>query len=120
MKTIVFLLLIVSTLGFTPSKSISKEISPKNVACGETFQKVEKQFSNYHFKFYKKTETNKSEISFAMLGYWDINEGYVLLFFNDKLMNVETFLDLDEYLMYITNPEEKNNIEINKNNLSYN
>ena len=88
---------------------------PEDVRLGENYYDVLKEYPDYHFKFYKKEE--KSDFPFAMLGYWYNERGCVLLFSNNVLMHVYDFVNLDEYLIFITNPNEIENIQIISENL---
>jgi hypothetical protein len=104
MKALIVLILI-SML----NTSIPKKLSP-----GIPLTKIEKEYPDYHFKFRKKID--KSPFSIAMLGYWK-KEGCVLHFNNDTLTLITVFKDFNEYKSYITNPNEKKNIIIKKDNL---
>jgi hypothetical protein len=112
MKTLVFLFL-AATLNYS---------SPKEIPMGEKFKKIERMFSDYHFKFYKEV-TTKSEaypsppMCFAMLGYWNKTEGYVLVFSDDVLVLTVIFTNLNDYKEYITNTNEEKNITIKSKNL---
>jgi hypothetical protein len=87
---------------------------PEDVRFGENYYDILREYPDYHFKFYKKSE---EKFSFAMLGYWYNKNGCVLLFNNDVLMHVYDFVNLNEYLDFITNPDEMDNIQIISENL---
>ena len=54
---------------------------PKDVKIGEKMSVIEKTYSNYYFKFYKKH--TEAGFSVGMLGYWKDKEGCVLHFNKD-------------------------------------
>lgn len=114
MKTLAILFL-VSVFNFLPT---SKATFPTEIKEGEMIQNVEKAFPNYHFKFYKKVKNRTFSISsFAMLGYWNKDNGCVLMFADEKLIGTTLFDKINKYKEYITNAKEKKNIVIKKENL---
>jgi len=119
MKVIIFLFLI-STLNLFPAGNPTNPF-PKDVKEGESFQRIVKNYPKYHFKFYKEIKDVKRDtkigMSFAMLGYWNKGEGCVLLFTNDRLIDKMFFKKIKEYKKYINNPDEKQNIVVNEENL---
>lgn len=88
---------------------------PEDVRLGENYYDVLKEYPDYHFKFYKTSE--EGGFPFAMLGYWYNDKGCVLLFSNNTLMHIYDFVSLSEYLDFITNPNEVENIQIISENL---
>lgn len=120
MKAIVFL---ISFFVFNVSipNNVTKSSIPDDIEIGETIQNVEKCYPNYHFKFYKyincETKGEKELATFAMLGYWNKDEGCVLLFTNDTFIASNQFKKINDYEEYITNPDENQNIQIIADNL---
>jgi hypothetical protein len=105
MKTLM-ILFIASTLSFS---------IPNDIKLGISLKQIEKEYPDYHFKFYKNIQN--TSFSLGMLGYWKGKEGCVLHFNDDTLTLIKTFKNVSQYEEYITNPREVKNIVINKNNL---
>jgi len=111
----IFILFAILALNLSFKEEGNNYETPLNVNVGESFQNIEKSFPYYHFKFYKKSD---KDMSFAMLGYWNKNEGCVLQFNSDTLVGKFQFLDFQKYEEYITNKKENDYIVINQKNIN--